>query len=309
MKHFVYLLLLTLAVAAEYGCQQSANSTPKTTMTNTEGGVGTQKFNDYWYQGKAEVASYILRQSRYGEVREGDAALVFVTEGFSKNKQVKLDYPGRAGNDQISVMKMNFTKKFNTGIYPYSVMLSVFTPVQRKQFPNTLKAAMSAQEWCGQVYTQLNLDKNMYKVRGYSYFEQEGDVDNQISQVFLEDELWTVARLDYKLLPTGRFEAMPGLMHTRLNHQALAPIQAEASLEDTKSQVVYRLHYPIANRSLVVEIEKSFPHKILGWEETFQSRGQQRVTKAVLDKTLWIDYWNKNSNQDAYLRDTLRLEY
>jgi hypothetical protein len=51
----------------------------------------TEAFKNYWYKGKAEVNSYNLLQSRYGEVREGKAMLLFVTEDFSKKKQVKLD--------------------------------------------------------------------------------------------------------------------------------------------------------------------------------------------------------------------------
>ncbi|NJL73798.1 MAG: hypothetical protein HC892_00945 [Saprospiraceae bacterium] len=96
-------------------------------------------FEEYWYKGLAEVNSYDLQQSRYGEMRQGEAVLVFVTEPFSASKQVKLDDPERAGNDNVSVLKTNAIRKFNTGIYDYSMMTSVFTPVQLDQFPSTLK--------------------------------------------------------------------------------------------------------------------------------------------------------------------------
>ncbi|MEM1407815.1 MAG: septum formation inhibitor Maf, partial [Bacteroidota bacterium] len=42
------------------------------------------EFNNYWYAGKAEITSYELKQSRYGEVHDGEAVLIFVTEPFSK---------------------------------------------------------------------------------------------------------------------------------------------------------------------------------------------------------------------------------
>ena len=86
-------------------------------------------FARYWYDGNAEISSYTLTQNRYGELHEGKAVLVFVTEDFSKQKQVKLDHPEKAGADKLPVLKMNFSKNFLTGIYPYSILNSVFTPV------------------------------------------------------------------------------------------------------------------------------------------------------------------------------------
>ena len=56
-------------------------------------GVYVPQFASYWYQGKAEINVFDLQQSRYGEVRAGKAVLIFVTEDFSKSKQVKLDAP------------------------------------------------------------------------------------------------------------------------------------------------------------------------------------------------------------------------
>ena len=40
-------------------------------------------FDTYWYQGLAELSRYDLKQSRYGQVRQGEAVLVYVTEDFS----------------------------------------------------------------------------------------------------------------------------------------------------------------------------------------------------------------------------------
>jgi len=37
-----------------------------------------QQFGDYWYTGEAELTSYELKQSRYGEIHEGHAVLIFV---------------------------------------------------------------------------------------------------------------------------------------------------------------------------------------------------------------------------------------
>lgn len=101
--------------------------------------------------------------------------LIFVTEDFSNSKQVKLDNPEANMDDAVKVLKLNLVMKFNTGIYRYSIMESVFTPVYSGKHPDTLKLTSSSQEWCGNVFTQLNLDENSYNVRLFSYFESEGD--------------------------------------------------------------------------------------------------------------------------------------
>ncbi|MEK6223912.1 MAG: hypothetical protein N2A97_03490, partial [Thermodesulfobacteriales bacterium] len=101
--------------------------------------VDSEEFKAYWYDGKAEITSYKLEQARYGELHEGYAVLVFVTEDFSKSKQVKLDNPQNANGDDVKVLKLNRIKKFDTGIYRYSMMDSVFTPIYIGEYPNTLK--------------------------------------------------------------------------------------------------------------------------------------------------------------------------
>ena len=47
--------------------------------------------DEYWYQGKAEISRFELQQSRYGEVHQGDAVMIFVTEDFRTDIQVKLE--------------------------------------------------------------------------------------------------------------------------------------------------------------------------------------------------------------------------
>ena len=42
-----------------------------------------EQFQDYWYNHGAEISRYSLQQMRYGEIHEGDAVLVFVTEKIS----------------------------------------------------------------------------------------------------------------------------------------------------------------------------------------------------------------------------------
>jgi hypothetical protein len=99
----------------------------------------------------------------------------FVTEDFSKSKQVKLDRPEAAGADRLPVLKLNLVKKFNTGIYPYSLMLSVFSPVDISASTHAVKTVASVQEWCGMTFTQINNKNGKYETTWNSYFESEGD--------------------------------------------------------------------------------------------------------------------------------------
>ena len=71
----------------------------------------SQEFKTYWYSGQAEITSYKLQQARYGELRNGTAVLVYVTEDFLPETQVKAD---NYSEDNIPVLKLNATKNFNT---------------------------------------------------------------------------------------------------------------------------------------------------------------------------------------------------
>ncbi len=301
MKKYILFNLCVLTLAGG-SCQETPSSqSEKISLYETD------LFKNYWYGGKAEINSYSLNQSRYGEQRKGTAVLIFVTEDFSKKKQVKLDDPSKPGSDKVNVLKLNFTKNFVTGIYPYSMMQSVFTPVNRREYPSTIKTTMSSQEWCGHVFSQMNLKGNAFDVESYSYFEQEGDAHFSIKKILMEDEIWNIIRIDHNALPTGSFELIPGLFFTRLSHIDLKPQPATALRTEKDSVVTYALTLPEQQRKLSIQFEKNFPHKILGWNEEFKERGVIQHTTGTLDKTLITDYWTKNKNEFQYLRDSLNL--
>ena len=310
MTRMLYLLaLICIAVAGSSAVAQSQDSAEPVKV------VDSQQFKDYWYDGKAEITSYKLDQARYGELHEGYAVLVFVTEDFSKSKQVKLDNPQDAKGDDVKVLKLNRIKKFDTGIYRYSMMDSVFTPVHTSEFPNTIKLTSSSQEWCGQTYTQLNLDNNGYDVSSFSYFESEGDQKFSLQKEILEDELWARIRLAPDTLPQGSVKIIPAAMASRLTHRELKVEITEATLSpnpDDSSLMDYTLVYDDSGRTLKITFGKLFPYHIISWEETYKSGfgpdAKVLTTKATRDKVLISDYWNKNKNIDRDLRKKLGLD-
>ena len=272
-------------------------------------------FGAYWYQGKAEITSYALEQARYGEVHPGKAVLIFVTEDFSRKKQVKLDRPSAAGEDRVPVMKLNATKKFNTGIYPYSMMTSVFSPVDLANDPRALKITTSSQEWCGHTFTQLNRTEKGYVVLQLSYFESEGDETVTLEDAATEDQIWTTLRTDPDQLPLGQVRLIPGTMVQRLRHLPWGVGIATAtreSVEERNDLRAYKLDYPDLNRTLTIHYTKAFPHEIEGWEETYTSgfgQGASRLTtRATKMKRILSDYWTQHDLADAGLREQLGLD-
>lgn len=274
--------------------------------------IHSEAFKSYWYRGTAELTRYELEQARYGETHRGDAVLIFVTEDFLPKEQVK--YEGRDRDTEVvSVLKLNATRKFPTGIYPYSIMTSVFTPVDPDQ-GRTLKATTSIQEWCGHTYTQLNFRKNRYEGVLHSYFQDEADDRIDIDGAMLEDEIWTRIRLDPSSLPTGEVEIVPGLHYARLLHRKSKVESAHAersASSDTDGVSVYRVEYRELPRNLEIRFETAFPHAIVSWQEEERSAGggsAGSITRAVKTHALVVDYWNKNSAADSHYRRQLGLD-
>lgn len=263
------------------------------------------EFKNYWYDGTAEITSYELKQARYGEMRDGKAVLIYVTEPFLSKKQVKAD--GR-NTTNIPVLKLNSTKKYLTGIYPYSIMSSSFYPVSDNQ--HAIKVSFSAQEWCGHVYGQIN-NREDFEVTSHSYFESEADQNFTFSKEFLENELWNKIRINPSNLPIGDFKMIPSLEYIRLSHKEFKAYKVTAFLENKKNSSYYSISYPELERTLTIQFSKAFPYTIEGWKETFNSgfgKNKKELTSTAKKiKTIKSPYWSKNSNKNLPLRNTLGL--
>jgi len=293
-----YILLTFIVVLL--ACQpQNQKKEPKTSQAKTEYNYLNlnKAFKSHWFDGQAEVASYDLKQMRYGEARQGSAVLIFVKEPFLPKVQVKAN---SASDKTVDVMKLNFTKKFNTGIYPYSIMQSVFSPLTTQ--PHALKVTASTQEWCGQTYMQLN-NKKQFDIKVHSYFEGEADQNLSLDKHFLENELWVELRINPMDIPNGQLQIIPDFSYFRLKHQKVKAYQAEIKQEKNKDSLVTTLKYLSINRTLKIYQEPTFPYTILKWQEIAKD-----TTEAVLSKKMRVDYWTKNANRFKYLRDSLNLK-
>jgi hypothetical protein len=290
MKNSIQYFLLLIILAA---CNPDSRN-----------GVDEEKFASHWYQGKAEINVFDLKQMRYGESRKGKAVMIFVAEDFSKRRQVKLDDPSGAGADAQKVLKLNMTREFLTGVYPYNTMLSVFTPVYEEI--KSPKLVTSVTEWCGQSFIQLNWENNAYQAKLFSYFEAEGDQSVKI-KAQPEDELFNLIRLNPDLIRTGERELIPSLIYQRFSHN---PLQAEDAVISKRkfgsAQAEVEVIYPDLGRTLIIRYINSFPFEIISWEEIqLKEDGEKDITSAVRSKVSMLDYWNRNAKGDEGLRQTL----
>ncbi|PIB25346.1 septum formation inhibitor Maf [Maribacter sp. 4U21] len=305
------LLTLTLVVLVSCSENKKDKATDIALNEGVKEAVSLEKnelskdFKAYWYAGKAEITSYKLEQARYGEMREGNAVLIYVTEPFLNDKQVKAD-----GNnpDNIPVLKLNSTKNYLTGIYPYSIMNSSFYPVHDNQ--HALKLTFSSQEWCGQVYTQLN-NRAKFEVASHSYFESEADQKLQLDKTVLENEIWNKIRINPENLPQGNFNMIPSLEFSRLTHKELKAYRATASLTNNGKQQTYEVNYPELKRTLKINFSTQFPYTIESWSDSFTSgygaNAKTLTSTGTKIKTLNTPYWRQNGNKDLYLRDSLGI--
>ncbi len=308
MKNVYLLLTATMIVSLSVFSQQeeAVEKVAEKTVRTPE-----QLFNDYWYSGKAEISSYKLEQARYGELRKGMLVNVCVTETFSPETNTKAD---TSNKNNVKVLKFISNKKFNTGIYSYSILNSSFYPINSKKYQNSLKISTSLQEWCGHDYVELINKGDKYNVNLHSYYQGESVEDKEIDdEVLLEDDIWSVIRVNpKKLMISKNVKMLPSFSYLRFSHKEVKAYQANLSVSEKDGKVVYEIDYPNLNRNLQIIFESKFPYRVLSWKETcLEGTGSKRkllTSTAELIKTIKSDYWNKNTNEDMYLRKELGIE-
>lgn len=242
----------------------------------------TPDFWAHWGDGQAELDGYALTQPRYGEARDGVVVHIFVTEPFSRSDRVKAD-PGRhADEDVVQVLKLNEAREFQTGVYDYDTMSSVFVPLSGEGAGRPLKASFSSQEWCGMLYEELAFEPTRIHQRRFSYFDGESKPD-----AFLErpeggvtlDALpirlrgWVGGEL---LAPgqTKQLPVLPSLLRARLTHRPLAWREGQlrrAKTPETIEVPAGRFEVSIYHLGLddgdayTYAVETAAPHRIIRW--------------------------------------------
>lgn len=265
-------------------------------------------FRRHWYDGKAEMNGYQLTISRYGQTRQSTCVMIYVTEPFHKTKLVKVDDQSRNPKENENVLKLNLVRDFQTGIYDYNTMTSVFSWVT--DF-SPAKISFSSAEWCGHVYAELRFGEKEISGSYFSYFENESGelkVDRKRDGV-AEDNLFILLRgLKGEYLGPGerrKVSLLPSLFFTRLSHKDLAWVSAEISRRDEGEAItvaagrfetiVYEVEVSDGRKG-VFHIESEYPHRIIRWEMLPDVRGELAGSER-------LEYWRLNSEGDeSYLK-------
>lgn len=254
-----------------------------------------------WGDGNAELSSYRATSSRYGAPREAELVLIYVTEPLDRATLVKDD----AAADPLHVLKLNVSEKFDTGVYPYSVMTSVFAPVDayRAERFQPVKLTLTAQEWCGHVFRGVWPGSDGFRSTLYSYFAGEGEADRHADApagTLYEDALLIQLReLDGPFAGGGDWSGhvVPALWQQRRTHEPLAAVPATLTRTDATRDGTPVTRFALAydGYTRTYDVERAAPRRVLAWET---SEGDA----AVLQGTERLPYWQLNGPGDERAR-------
>jgi hypothetical protein len=300
----ITLSAFVLAIAAQSGCASgSATSGPASAPAAT----ASSAFWKSWGDGNAELSGYAATVGRYGAPRKGTIVLIYVTEPMDRRVWIKDDAGDVPAADRVNVLKLNDVLKFQTGIYPYSVMTSVFAPVDglyAERFAPA-KISFTSQEWCGQVWRRLLASPASYTDELRSYFHAEGEgyltVATKPGTLYEDALLIQLRELDGPFAGGKDWsgEIVPALWSSRKAHVPARPVPATIRREDARrdGRPVTRFTLAYSGMTRVFDVEKVAPHRILGW--TTSDGDDVRLLK-----TARLPYWKLHDpGGERYLAD------
>lgn len=281
------------------------------------------QFWPYWGDGQAEVSSYAVTVPRYGAVRHGYDVLIFVTEDFDPLRQVKVE---QKTDTSMPVMKLNHVRRFQTGVYDYAIMLSVFSPLAVSDFPKDgaravtpLKTSLSASEWCGNYYEQINARSDGFHRIFHSYFESESDGETHMPYhrdlIFEDDLLIRMRELvssfpagDYRLINSSMYSRLQGFESKVVNVAVTRSILPDQSTPFGIAPVIqYTVSFPDTRRTLAVDVLGKGGKQILGWKRTFPVDGINQTETATLHVSQRMPYWKLQGDTGKEARQQLGL--
>ncbi|MEE2901476.1 MAG: hypothetical protein VYC39_04070 [Myxococcota bacterium] len=271
--------------------------------------------NAHWEDGKAELSGYTLTQPRYGQLRTGTAVHIFVKEDFSEKAKVKADYV-RSAKDQVPIIKLNFIKKFPTGIYDYNLMTSVFAPFGSRQGLRAgmpIKVSYAQQEWCGSLYDELKTESSGIQLDRHTYFDRDElkmkSLPHQKNGIMVDELPFLVRQFPVPYLQPGESKDvrfLPSYERARLLHTPHTWMNGSFSRSKTASTLkVPAGQFQVetwtaklgGNEIYRYFVEQAFPHRIIAWD------GPQGE-RAELKGNTRLPYWQLNNNGgEKYLRE------
>ena len=274
-----------------------------------------------WSDGKAEINGYAVTHPRYGDVRPGEAILIFVTETMRHDARVKTD---TERVDSFPVVKLNAVLDFQTGIYDYNIMTSTFVPLSGETPRGVAtKSTFSMQEWCGNTHAEIRATHEFGEpVSGLSFHTSHYFDDSPVENADLSipenavmaDALPVLVRgLAGSFIAPGdtmNAELLPRLVDVHTRHTAVdwQSSQLTRSLNSEITEVPagrYATHTVTIKQSdttvLAYHVEAAPPHRLIAWDGANGERGE--LTGSIRAK-----YWHQNRLEHAALRNQLGLE-
>lgn len=266
-------------------------------------------FWDHWGDGRAELSGYHVTLDRYGEARNAELSLIYVTEPHDRRTWVKDD--GAEAPDRVEVLKLIRSMHFFTGIYPYNVMASTFSPVDEwtdERF-RPVRLNLDVQEWCGSVTHRVLPGAGRLRSIRLSYFADEGETRREIGVpegTLYEDGLLIQLReLDGPFYDGGAWEGflVRELWSLRTGHRSIEPVPARIDRTDATrdGEPVTRFRLETRGYWRTYDVETAPPRRVLAWETSTGERAEILGTERLA-------YWTLNARGDEQHRGALGLE-
>ena len=230
--------------------------------------------------------------------------MIFVTEELSDALRVKADPGKHPKSDLVPVLKLNFVRDFQTGIYDYNTMTSTWARTEFK--PDApwplVKLVLSSTEWCGSVYAQWLARNGRLEGVSHSYFDGEADQTPSLpippGGIF-EDQVPILVRgLRGDWLADGESRTVPFLpssVRARLQHKP--QVWGEATV--SRKGFVYTVAEK-DGETVTWTVDQKAPHRILAWKSTSGEAGK-------LAGFARLKYWELHREGDEKLLRKLGL--
>ena len=278
-------------------CVSISGSSPPREATTAEIG-----FDARWHDGRAELDGYRYTITRYGQPRQGQAVMIYVTEPWSLSKRVKVEDASKNPADVFEVLKLNIVRDFQTGIYDYNTMVSLF--VKTEDF-SPVQLTFTSAEWCGNVYAKVQFEFDKVNETLFSYFEDETGTRalEQPPDGLAHDALFVLLRgLKRPFLDPGERRTIPllsGMLESRLQHQPLRWSSAE--IERAWKPVSVRVPAGTWPNAVYYEVKVEGGRTGRFWIEP---DGDRRILKWS-----WIEAGKIEASESGELTGTLRTAY
>jgi hypothetical protein len=242
---------------------------------------------------------------RYGEPRNATLSLITVYEPWNQSEAVKAETNVSSNS---YALKQNQVLTYQTGVYPYRQMNSLFWDSKSHSF---LKASMTTQEWCGQTFKELRPVAGKLRFFFNSYWEGESsgtrflEPPGNPGRAFLYDELPLIVRS--KSLPSGKIRLYPMLMSSQvkrpywdIGEKETAPTFIDATVEKNQEETaagaieVITVQFEMGDKMRVDRFYVNQQRRLIRWE-----RNDGGVLNLV--STHRAKYWQLHGTADALL--------